>query len=91
MNASGAPARASALTSSYQAGIGSYVMITPVSLSGCTEVATRGSVDSGAPVTPGTVEIVPGTGSTTIGIQVRDLLYFGGNLDNLSFHAAAVS
>jgi len=90
VDASGVPARASALTSSYQAGTGSYVMITPVSLSGCTEVATRGSVDASVPYTPGTVEIVPGAGATTIGIQVRDLLYFGGNLDNLSFHAAAV-
>ncbi len=42
------------------------------------------------PSTPATVEIVPGPASNTIGIQVRDLLFFGGNLDNQSFHAAAV-
>jgi hypothetical protein len=57
---------------------------------------TAGGLSSGIPFhlavryTPGTVEIAPGTGATTIGIQVRDLLYFCGNLDNLSFHAAAV-
>jgi hypothetical protein len=69
---------------------GSYIMTTGDNLSGCAEVATRGSVDTSAPYTPGTVEIVPGTSSNNIGIQVRDLLAFGGNLDNLSFHTAAV-
>jgi hypothetical protein len=90
VNANGIPARASALTSSYQTGTGSYIMTTGHNLSGCAEVATRGSVDTSVPYTPATVEIVPGTASNNIGIQVRDLLAFGGNLDNQSFHTAAV-
>jgi hypothetical protein len=91
VTASGLPARSSFLTSSYQAGTGSYVMITGSSLAGCATVATRGSVDTSVPYTPATVEIVPGNGSSSsIGIQVRDLLAGGGNLDNQSFHAAAV-
>jgi len=65
-------------------------MITGGSLTGCAEVATRGSVDTSVPYTPATVEIVPGSSANTIGIQVRDLLYFGGNLDSQSFHVAAV-
>lgn len=89
-NASGLPVRTSPLTSSYQAGTGSYVMIVGSSLAGCATVATRGSVDTSVPYTPATVEIVPGNGANSVGIQVRDLLFFGGNLDNQSFHAAAV-
>jgi len=90
VNASGLLARGSALTSSFLAGTGQYDMITGNSLTGCAEVATRGSVGTSVPYTPATVEITPGFGSNTIGIQVRDLLYFGGNLDDQSFHAAAV-
>jgi hypothetical protein len=90
VNASGLPVRTSPLTSSYQTGTGSYQMITGSSLAGCATVATRGSVDTSVPYTPATVEIVPGNGGNSIGIQVRDLLSAGGNLDNQSFHAAAV-
>jgi hypothetical protein len=90
VNASGLPVRSSLLTSSYQTGTGSYQMITGSSLAGCATVATRGSVDTSVPYTPATVEIVPGNGSNSVGIQVRDLLSAGGNLDNQSFHAAAV-
>jgi hypothetical protein len=92
VNASGLPARASSLTSSYNASTGQYAMITSASLASCAEVATRGSVNTSVPYTPATVEIVPGvTGAVnTIGIQVRDLLNFGGGLDDQSFHAAAI-
>jgi len=36
------------------------------------------------------VEIVPGWGRHTVGIQVRQPLFFGGNLASESFHAALV-
>jgi hypothetical protein len=90
VQASGLAARGSKLTSSYSSATGQYAMVTNATLSACAEVATRGSVDTSAPVTPATVEIVPGPAGNTIGIQVRDLLFFGGNLDSQSFHAAAV-
>jgi hypothetical protein len=90
VNASGLPARASKLTSSYSSSTGQYTMVTNASLAACAELATRGSVNTSAPVTPATVEITPGPAANTTGIQVRDLLGFGGNLDNQSFHAVAI-
>jgi hypothetical protein len=92
VNANGLPARASTLTSSYNSSTGQYTMITKASLAACAEVATRGSVNTSAPVTPATAEIVPGPvgAVNAIGIQVRDLLFFGGGLDDQSIHAAAV-
>jgi hypothetical protein len=53
-------------------------------------VATRGSVNTAVPFDPATVEVVPGPASNTIGFQVRSLLFFGGNLENESFHTAIV-
>jgi len=83
-------ARHSKHTSSHNTGTGQYVMVTHHSLAACAEVATRGSVNTSVPYTPTTVEITPGPESNTVGIQVRDLLFFGGNPDNQSFHVAAV-
>ncbi len=37
-----------------------------------------------------TVEITPGPASNTSGIQVRQLLFFGGALINQDFHAAGI-
>ena len=82
--------RGSALTSSYNSSTGQYAVVTNEAVSSCATVATRGSVNTSVPFTPATVEIVPGPASNTIGVQVRDLLFFGGNLDNQSFHAAIV-
>jgi hypothetical protein len=90
VQASGLPARGSELTSSYNTGTGQYVVVTNVSLARCAEVATRGSTNTGVPYSPTTVETTPGPEPNTLGIQVRDLLFFGGNPDNQSFHAAAV-
>lgn len=92
VNASGLPARASSLTSSYNTSTGQYTMITSAGLASCAEVATRGSASTSVPFTPATVEIVPGVSGAvnTIGIQVRDLLGFGGGLDDQSFHTAAI-
>jgi hypothetical protein len=53
-------------------------------------VATRGSINATVPFTPATVEIVAGPNSSSIGIQVRKLLFFGGALTNQSFHGALV-
>lgn len=90
VNASGLPARASQLTSSYNSSTGQYTMVTNAPLSKCAEVATRGSVNNAVPYSPTTVEIVPGPASNAIGIQVRNLLFFGGGLTDQSFHVAAV-
>jgi hypothetical protein len=50
----------------------------------------RGSADADVPFTPATVEIKGGPATDTAGVQVRDLLFFGGNLLNEEFHAAIV-
>jgi hypothetical protein len=42
------------------------------------------------PFTPATVEIVPGPRASAIGIQVRQLLFFGGAFIDQDFHAATV-
>jgi hypothetical protein len=53
-------------------------------------VATRGSTNTSVPFAPTTVETTPGPETNTLGIGVRDLLFFGANPDNQSFHVAAV-
>jgi hypothetical protein len=88
--ANGLIARGSNLTSSYLASTGNYAMVTNLDVSACAAVATRGSVDTAVPFDPATVEITPGPASNTTGIQVRGLLFFGGNLANEAFHAAFV-
>ena len=82
--------RGSALTSSFELSTGNYVFVTNVSLAACTMIGTRGSVDKSVPFTPATVEITPGPVSDSSGIQIRNLLFFGGGLINQAFHAAAV-
>lgn len=42
------------------------------------------------PYTPSTVESAAGPAGNTVGLQVRTLLQFGGDLDSQSFHAAVV-
>jgi hypothetical protein len=59
-------------------------------LGACTAIATRGSVNTAVPFDPATVEITPGSAPNTTGIQVRQLLFFGGNLASESFHAAMI-
>jgi hypothetical protein len=90
VNGNGFPARASQLTSSYNSATGQYTMVTNANLRRCAEVATRGSVNTSVPFSPTTVEIVGGPAANTIGIQVRNLLFFGGGLTDQSFHVAAV-
>jgi hypothetical protein len=88
VKASGLPSRGSALTSSFSPSTGQYTLATGRALSACAVVATRGSINTAVPFDPATVEITPGPASNTSGIQVRQLLFFGGNLASESFHAA---
>jgi hypothetical protein len=90
VNANGTPARGSALTSSFSPSTGQYTLVTSQPLSVCATIATRGSVDASVPFDPATVEITPGLGPNTAGVQVRSLLFFGGNLASESFHAAMI-
>jgi hypothetical protein len=82
--------RGSALTSSFNSSTGNYGFVTNVSLTACTMIGTRGSVDKSVPFTPTTVEITPGPAANSSGIQVRQLLFFGGGLVNQAFHAAGI-
>lgn len=90
VKASGLPSRGSALTSSLRSSAGQYTLATSKVLSACATIATRGSVNTEVPFDPATTEVVPGPASNTAGIQVRQLLFFGGNLASESFHAAMV-
>jgi hypothetical protein len=90
VGASGIPARGSALTSSFSPSTGQYTLATSRALSACAAIATRGSVNTSAPFDPATVEITSGPAANTTGIQVRALLFFGGNLAAESFHAAMI-
>jgi AAA domain len=76
--------------SSFSPGPGQYNLLTSRPLSACVAVATRGSIDTAAPYYPATVEIVLGTTPYTVGIRVRQLLFFKGNPFSESFHAALV-
>ncbi|HKV82569.1 MAG TPA: hypothetical protein VJP02_30755 [Candidatus Sulfotelmatobacter sp.] len=82
--------RGSPLTSSFDLSTGNYIFVTNVSMAPCTMIGTRGSVDKSVPFTPTTVEITPGPVSNSSGIQVRQLLFFGGALVNQAFHAAGI-
>ena len=90
VGATGIISRGSALTSSFSPGTGLYTVATNQAVTSCATVATRGSVNTAVPFDPATVEVVPGPASNTIGFQVRSLLFFGGNLENESFHSAIV-
>jgi hypothetical protein len=90
VKASGAKARGSTGTSSTRPSTGNYSVNLGRSLAACAVVATRGSINNGVPFNPATVELTPGVNANSTGVQVRELLFFGGNLTNLPFHAAAV-
>jgi hypothetical protein len=90
VKASGLPSRGSPLTSSFSPATGQYTLATSKSLAACSTIATRGSVNTAVPFNPATVEITPGPAANTTGIQVRQLLFFGGNPANESFHAAMI-
>ena len=90
VNANGLPARGSALTSSYLASTGNYVVPTSRAVGKCAAIATRGSTNTAVPFNPTTVEITPGPALNTIGVQTRQLLFFGGQPFSEAFHSAIV-
>ena len=91
VNASGLINRASPLTSSFKSATGKYAVVTNTNIRpNCATVATRGSVDKAVPFSPATVELAPGPAPNTIGIEVRQLLLFGGAFLNEAFHSATV-
>jgi hypothetical protein len=90
VNSTGIISRGSALTSSFSASTGQYTVVTNQAVPSCAAVATRGSVNTSVPFDPATVEITPGPATNTTGVQVRQLLFFGGNLQDESFHSAIV-
>jgi hypothetical protein len=90
VNASGLPSRGSPLTSSFSSSVGQYTLATGRTLTACAAIATRGSVNTSVPFDPATVEITPGPAPNTARVQVRGLLFFGGNLASESFHSAMI-
>ncbi len=91
VNSTGLPNRSSSLVSSYRTALGRYLMVTGVNVNpDCATVATRGSVDKDVPFNPATVEIISGPVASTIGIEVRALLFFGGARFNEEFHVASI-
>jgi hypothetical protein len=84
--------RGSPLTSAFNSAVGRYVVVTSAIIhpSSCATVATRGSSDRAVPFSPATIETVSGPAPNTRGIQVRQLLFFGGAFSNQAFHAASV-
>jgi hypothetical protein len=90
VNATGIPARGSSLTSSFNSSPGDYVVATSRTLASCAAIATRGSTNKAVPFNPTTVEITPGPAANTVGVQTRELLFFGGKLFNEAFHSALV-
>jgi hypothetical protein len=90
VNANGLAARGSALTSSFNSAPGSYRLVTNRALATCAAVATRGSTTKAVPFNPATVEVTPGPAANTVGVETRELLFFGGALNNQAFHSALV-
>lgn len=82
--------RGTGLSSSFNLSTGNYIFVTNQNLGACTMIGTRGSVNKSVPFTPATVEITPGPTPNTRGIQIRNLLFFGGGLINQDFHAAGI-
>ncbi len=88
--ANGLAKRGSALTSSFKRTTGNYVVVTNLSLGGCTVIGTRGSSNTAVPFDPSTVEIAPGPAPETTIIQIRQILFLGGAFSNEDFHAAGI-
>ena len=87
---SGIPQRASTGTAASRPSTGNYIVANNLNISACAAIATRGSVNTGVPFSPATVELTPGGGSNAIGVQIRQLLFFGGAMSNQAFHAAVI-
>lgn len=90
VNGDGLIERGSRHTSSFRSATGKYTIVTNRDTSGCAKILTRGSVDEAVPFFPTTVETVPGPAPNTVGVDMRELLFFGGNPFSDAFHAAIV-
>jgi hypothetical protein len=90
VKANGGKQRGSTGTASILGSTGNYQVANDINISACAALATRGSVNTAVPFSPATVEITPGATSKSFGVQVRELLFFGGALANQAFHAAVV-
>lgn len=90
VKASGARQRGSTGTTSSRTSTGHYQIANNLNISACAALATRGSVNTAVPFSPATVEIIPGATAKSFGVQVRELLFFGGAPANQAFHAAVV-
>lgn len=90
VRAIGTAHRASAGTTSARVATGRYTITSNRNLRRCAAVATRGSVNATVPFTPATVEMVLGPTTSSVGFQVRQLLFFGGGFVNQAFHGAMV-
>ena len=86
----GAVARASSGTTVTHPAAGQYTIAINRSVVGCANLGTRGSATTSVPFNPATVEVVPGATTSSYGVQVRQLLGFGGALTNQAFHTASV-
>ena len=91
VRATGVKQRSSSGMTAAKLSIGNFqINSSNLGISACATVATRGSINTAVPFNPGTVEIVPGPTSNSIDVQTRELLFFGGALNSLAFHAASV-
>ena len=90
VRAPGGRFRGSAGTTSSRTGLGLYNVNFGRNIAACAVIATRGSVNTVVPFTPATIELASGLNANSSQVQVRDLLFFGGNLIDQAFHAAAV-
>jgi hypothetical protein len=90
VDASGIFVRGSEGTTSSRSATGTYEVQTDRDVSDCAWLGTRGSVDTAVPFHPATVEVEPDSGGDTVRFQVRQLQFFGGNLEDQAFHAASL-
>ena len=85
VKAGGIKQRSSTGTTSSKTSTGNYQIANNLNISACAAVATRGSVNTAVPFSPATVEIIPGANNKSFGVQVRQLLFFGGALGRSGF------
>jgi hypothetical protein len=89
VKANGTLRRGSPGTSSSRTSLGHYAVATnKPNVGACAQVATRGSVNFQVPFNPTTVEIIPGPAANSVGIDERELLFFGGDPFDEAFHLA---
>lgn len=90
VKATGIKQRGSTGTTSSRTSTGHYQIANNLNISACAALATRGSVNTAVPYSPATVEIIPGATARSFGVQVRQLLFFGGAPADQAFHAAVI-